>query len=101
MCDATAIYYAVSAVVAVAGGLSSHEASRKSASMQQDAVDQGNRDRNVAPPPGVQNSKTPDERARRAAAYPTGGPPSGTMLTSPSGIADGLLNLGKNTLLGQ
>lgn len=61
----------------------------------------------AAPPP--QASKRPDAGAGRTSGAPGGaGGPGGfasgvgsTLLTGPSGVAPGLLNLGKSTLLGQ
>jgi len=68
--------------------------------MQKDAMDQAARDRAVKPPQAAQQ---PDQRAQRVAAAAAGpsGAPAGTMLTGTAGVANDLLNLGKNTLLGQ
>lgn len=58
-------------------------------------------------PPQAQAAQAPDEQARRAsqrASGPTGpatAAAAGTMLTGPGGITNDLLNLGKNSLLGQ
>jgi len=58
-------------------------------------------------PPQAQAAQAPDEQARRAsqrAARPTGAPATvgaETMLTGPGGVTKDLLNLGKNSLLGQ
>ncbi len=59
-------------------------------------------------PPQAQAAQAPDEQARRASQRsagpvgPAGGAAaSGTMLTGPGGITNDLLNLGKNSLLGQ
>jgi len=52
-----------------------------------------------------QTSQAPNEAARRVAAGARTSGPAGamvdTMLTGPGGVANDLLNLGKNTLLGQ
>lgn len=54
----------------------------------------------VASAPASQAAQTPDQSATRRA---TGGGVSGmdTQLTGPGGVANSLLALGKNTLLGQ
>lgn len=58
----------------------------------------------AAPP---QATKSPDEAVRRANKSATaqaagmGGGADSTMLTGPSGVAPGVANLGKSTLLGQ
>ncbi len=60
----------------------------------------------VTPP---QETKTPDtiqvqqaaRKARREAGGMTGGATGGTLLTGPSGIATGALNVAKPSLLGQ
>ena len=101
MCNPAA---AVMAVSAVATFFQSKETARKSESMQQDVIDQNARDRAAAPPPQSQGAQQPDERARRSTTTPGpggGGAPSGTMLTGSGGVTTDLLNLGKNTLLGQ
>lgn len=59
-------------------------------------------------PPQTQAAQAPDEQARRASQAAAVGPgpaggtaASGTMLTGAGGITKDLLNLGKNSLLGQ
>lgn len=57
--------------------------------------------------PAPQATKSPDEAVRRANKSATaqaagmGGGADSTMLTGPSGVAPGVANLGKSTLLGQ
>jgi hypothetical protein len=103
MCDPVS---AVMAVVAVASAVSTREQGRKAASQQQDVMDQSARDRAVKPPQ-AQAAQAPDEQARRASQKASGpmGPATaaagGTMLTGPGGVTNDLLNLGKNSLLGQ
>lgn len=104
MCDATAIYYGVAALVAVAGGVSSHEASRKANSMQEDSLQQARAAQEAAKDGIPQARQTPDENVRRAAkkaAVAGGAAGADTLLTGASGVSNDLLNLGKNTLLGQ
>jgi hypothetical protein len=90
------------AVTAVASFFQSKETARKSASMQEDAMQQAERDRAVKPPQAAQQ---PDQVAKRAASAAQrvggGGGETGTMLTGSGGVTADLLNLGKNTLLGQ
>ncbi len=58
-------------------------------------------------PPQAQAAQAPDEQARRSSQKAAAGPvgataaPTGTMLTGPGGVTNDLLNLGKNSLLGQ
>lgn len=72
-------------------------------SMSKDSPSQPTAPAIEAPP---QAAKAPDQPAlkRKNAATALTGPMSGaagTMLTGPSGIADNMLNLGKNDKLGQ
>lgn len=59
----------------------------------------------VQAPPESQAAKTPDQAAMRASAAANGGPTPGaaasTLLTGQDGVPNALLNLGKNTLLGE
>ena len=101
MCSPVA---AVMAVVAAVSAVSTHEQGRKAASQQQDVIEQNTRDRAATPQP--QGAQQPDQVAKRAASAAsraggvTGGE-TGTMLTGSGGVTTDLLNLGKNTLLGQ
>lgn len=54
------------------------------------------------PPKPPQATSLPDESARRAAQAVAlmGGRKNSTLLTGPSGVSSGGLNLGRNTLLG-
>jgi hypothetical protein len=63
--------------------------------MQEDAMQQAERDRAVKPP---QAAKRAASAAQRVGG---GGGETGTMLTGSGGVTADLLNLGKNTLLGQ
>lgn len=98
MCNPVA---AVMAVSAVASFFQSKETARKSESMQQDVINQNARDRAAIPPP-----QEADQVAKRAASAVSragggSGGDTGTMLTGDGGVTADLLNLGKNTLLGQ
>lgn len=85
----------------VLGGLS---AAKSLSSPKESASSQPAAPPAVEPPPAA--AKTPDQPLlkRKNAATALTGPmagPASTMLTGPAGIADNMLNLGKNDKLGQ